>query len=189
MRRILGLLLLAAVAGVGLTACMGDDEGSAREQRRAAALVQSAGGSADMELTIAGLTPAGVAIQVDSFSWGLTNSAGAAARFDELHIVKKLDETSPLLYKGAALGTAYASAALKLYKVPAGGKPVSYATYDLTNVLITRVEYGGGGNAVPSEQVSLNFQAMKLTSAALNVDGTLGAPVSFGYDAATGKAG
>lgn len=186
MRRILGLLLLAAVAGVGLTACMGDDEGSAREQRRAAALVNTAGGeAAGAELTIAGLTPVGQAIEVDSHSWGVTNLGPNAAQFEGLNFTKRLDEMSPLLFKGAASGTPYTSAILKLNKTVSGEAPFTYATYELSNAQVTSLQQGSSGG-VPTESVSLKYTKLKLTYTSQTKDGK-NPTTSFSWDLATSK--
>jgi type VI secretion system Hcp family effector len=179
MKRILGLALVAALALTGLTACMGDDDGgSAAERRRAAALVDTAAGQqARGELTIAGLTAAGQAIEVESFAWGVTNPAGTAPQFEALTITKLLDEVSPLLYKGVAQGTAYTNAVLKLNKV-AADTVTTYATYELTGVQITRLQKSSSTDRIPTESVSFKFASLKESFMATDKGGK---PVTTSY--------
>jgi type VI secretion system Hcp family effector len=162
MKRILGLALVAGLALTGLTACMGDDDGgSAAERRRSAALVDTAAGErAGGELTIAGITAVGQAIEVESFSWGITNPTGTAPHAEALNFTKHLDEVSPLLFRGASQGTAYTSAVLKLNKTVAE-TTTTYATYELTGVQISSVQKGSSANQIPLESVSLKFAGLK----------------------------
>jgi type VI secretion system secreted protein Hcp len=193
MKRMIGLTLAAALAMTGLTACMSDDNGSASNERRVAALGVEGQPSAaeEYQLVIDGLTPLGEAIQVESFSWGATNpssfgSAGATTgkvSLKDLHFTKKLDKASPLLYKGIATGTIHKTATLKLYKTSAaGGKPQVYMTYEMSNVLISSLQQGGGGG-VPNEEVGLAYS--KMTHISTELDEKSGAPgpaVKFGWD-------
>ncbi len=162
MKRILGLALVAGLALTGLTACMGDDDGgSAAERRRSAALVDTAAGNrARGELTIAGLTAVGQAIEVESFSWGITNPTGTAPQVEALNITKFMDEASPLLFRGVSQGTAYTSAVLKLSKFLAD-TTTTYATYELTGVQITSLQKASQTDQIPIESVSLKFASLK----------------------------
>jgi type VI secretion system secreted protein Hcp len=189
MKRIIGLTLAAGLAITGLTACMSDDNSSASKERRSAALVvegQSAGN--DYQLVIDGLTPAGKAIDVESFSWGATSPVSAGAlvgkvRMNDFHFTKKIDQASPLLFKSIATGARHKTAKLKLYKSSAGGKPEDYMTYEMSNVVISSIQHAGGGGAVPSEEVALAYTA--LTQTFVGVDEQTGAqivPVSFRWD-------
>lgn len=198
MKRMLGLTLAAGLAITGLTACMSDDNSSASKERRSAALVaegQSAGN--DYQLVIDGLTPAGKAIDVESFSWGATSpasfgTAGATSgkvSVKDLHFTKKIDATSPLFFKAIATGSIHKTATLTLYKSSGGGKPEVYMTYEMSNVLISSNHHAGGGGAVPNEEVALAFA--KLTQTLRGTDATTGAaisPVIFGWDIVANRA-
>ena len=179
MNRIFGIALIAVVATTGLTACMGDDDGgSAAERRRSAALVNTTTAHALGELTIAGLTATGQAIEVESFSWGLTNPGGVAPQFEGFNFTKLLDEASPQLYRGAAQGTTYASAVLKLNRV-AEDRVDNYAAYELTGVQITSVQQASPTDRIPTESVSLKFAGLKETFTVFNAAGVKGATSSY----------
>jgi type VI secretion system secreted protein Hcp len=182
---LLALALIVTPAVIGLIVIGGD---SGRNQ---AALVQE-GGPTAYQLTIAGITPAGQAIDVKSFSWGVSNGAtiGSAttgagagkAKFDELVITKKIDEMSPLLYKAVAVGTGAPTAVLKLYK--AGEKPISYMTYTMKQVFVSSLKHAGTADDVPNEQVTLIFG-----SNVLETTGDAGkAAAPFGWDVVMNRA-
>lgn len=168
---IVGVLVLVAIpATVGLLYMGGDDSSS----RRAAALVAAGGTSGGYQLTIDTLTPAGKAIEVMSYSWGVSNTAAAAgtggtatgkAKVEDLVITKQVDELSSKLMLGAASGKHYATATLKLYK-PA--TPTEYVTYVLDDVLISSVQHSGNASDTPAEQVSITFNKITLTSSAID---------------------
>jgi type VI protein secretion system component Hcp len=164
MRRALIVLVLGALGLVGLTACMSDSDESAGSTtpRRTAALVEAGKPTTGRyELVIDGLTPAGKAIEVDQYSWGVSRPAATgAARFNSLEIVKKVDAMSPLLSLGVASGTHYTTATLKLY-ADSGGKPVNYATYTLTDVELLSDTHSGTSANIPSEQVTLNYARLE----------------------------
>lgn len=198
MRRLVVLVLTGALAVTGLTACMSDDDGSASNERRTAALGVEGQTSAaeEYQLVIDGLTPLGTAIQVESFSWGAANpnsfdgsgSTAGKVSLNEFHFTKKLDQVSPLLYKWIASGPIYKTATLKLYKTSAaGGKPQVYMTYEMSNVLISSLQHGGGGG-VPNEQVALVYAKMTHISTELDEkSGSPGPAVRFGWDIVTNK--
>jgi type VI secretion system Hcp family effector len=184
MRRALVLLLLGALGLVGLTACMSDSDESASSTtpRRTAALVQAGGATGGYELEIDGLTPAGKAIEVEQYSWGVSRAAAAgAARFNNLEIMKKIDGMSPLLWFGVASGKTYTTATLKLY-ADTGGKPVNYATYTLTNVELLSDTHSGTSANVPSEQVTLKYQKLNTSISEPGAAGEAEGEQKFGWD-------
>jgi type VI secretion system Hcp family effector len=175
-------VLVVIPAVIGLVALRGDD--SSGEARRAAALVDEGPKGGGHQLTIDALTPANQAIDVLSWSWGVTNpgaqtmatggSATGKAQLSELNFTKKVDEVSPKLFLGAASGKDYAQAALRLFNPSSG---TEYMTVTLSNVYIASVQYGGNKDEIPTEQVSLAFS--KLTVATADETGAKGAPATY----------
>ncbi len=184
MRRIVGFGLAAALAVVGLTACMSDDSSSTRGERRAAALVAAGDrGGARVQLTLETLTPPGQAIEVLDYAWGVS-AAGGAAQFEDLTIKKTMDEVSPKLFEALAIGRATPRGELRLYKTTDRGA-VNYATYFLEQVLIKSLQHSGDGSGEghPQEQVSLAYGRIRLeTKLPVDDQGNLGPPVRFGWD-------
>lgn len=184
---LVALVLIAAPAVVGVLVL--DDDGG----RRSGALI-AAGPSQGGQLTVLGLTPSRQAVDVQSWSWGVTSNATLAAGtlssgrpvVSDLQITKTVDASSPLFVAGATSGKHYATAQLTLYQ--GGEKPIEYYTYELTDVIITSVQQAGSGNEVPNEQVSLAFRAFKLVYQDQKPDGSI-APTQSSYDLALAKTG
>lgn len=189
MRHALVLLLLGAFGITGLTACMSDSDesASATTPRRSAALIAAGPTGGSWQLTIDGLTPTGRAIEVNSWSWGITNSATMTttgkATVHDLKIVKTMDEMSPLLFGAVAQGKHYARATLTLSK--GGDTPVEYARYVFDDVLIRGSELGGNNPDVPQENVTLAFRKISQTFTPTTDTGKTGTPTQFNWDIAT----
>src|SRR4051812_44908877 len=108
-------------------------------------------------------------IDLLSFTVGATNAAtlatgtaghgGGAGKvhFQDIHITKKVDMSSPLLMLSCAAGTHIKDGTLVVRK--AGGEQLEYLKFKLTDVLVSKYETSGehGGTEVPEEEVSLNF--------------------------------
>ncbi len=154
------LVLIAIPAVIGLVALRDDDD------RRAGALIPVGTGS--HELKIDGLTIPGAAagdvIEVDSWSWGASNTpapptgtsrTAGAAKFTEISIQKTLDNSSPQLFLATAKGTSYPRATLTSRK--SGETQQEYLIITLEQVLVSSVQFSGHGADVPTEQITLNF--------------------------------
>lgn len=183
------LALIAIPALIGFVALRGGDDGSSSAARRTAAFVQAGGGATAYELQFAGgspvITAADEAIEVESFSWGITNSAtatGTAGKVNvhDLKVIKKVDKASPLLFLAAAKGTHYPKVTLSLMK--GTEKPEPYMIYTLEQVLVSSLQHGGNNPNVPTEEVSLNFAKISVKVSDTNRDGTLGEPSIHSYD-------
>jgi type VI secretion system secreted protein Hcp len=189
------LVLIATPAVIGLVALRGGDESSS-SSRRAAALVQTGTGGG-YQLVVSGLTPAGEAAEVLSYSWGANSNASISstgftsskAQFADLHVTKKVDVASPNFGKAVATGTHYPSATLTLYKSAEGSKPIGYMIYQMTDVLITRVNHGGSADDMPTEEISLAYAKLQVTHKQLSEAGAVERQTLFSYDLSTAKAG
>ncbi len=185
MRRTLWLALCAAFALTALTACMSDDNESARGEGRAAALVAVGPNSpAEIQLTIDGVTPAGQAIEVLSYSWGVEYGASGVPSFNDLKIAKTIDDSSPKLFEALALGRSNPRAELRLYKSFSGRPSVNYATFQLETVLVKSVHNAGNGQSesIPTEEVALAYTRIRQTLRTPDAAGNQGTPVQFGWD-------
>jgi type VI secretion system secreted protein Hcp len=190
------LVLIATPAVIGVVALSGDDDGPSAARRAGAFVALGAPGT---QLTIEGggtkeIMKPSEAIDVESWSWGVSNtgtaysgSGGATAgkaQLGDLQIVKKVDKASPKLFLGAATGTLYTKATLRLNK--GTEKASEYLVITLEDVLITGVQLSGaGGTDLPSEQVTLNYA--KATIEVTETEAV--SPVMHYYDLRTAKAG
>jgi len=124
-------------------------------------------------------------IEILSFSWGVTNTAGSAsgggggtgkASFQDIHFSHKVDKASPLLFLKCATGQHIPTAALTVRK--AGPVPLEYLKIKMTDVLVSSYSVGGASSGTPTDQFSFNFAKIEFSVAPISRDGTtLGTPV------------
>jgi len=108
-------------------------------------------------------------IDVFSYSTGVSQTGtmhigggggGGKANFQDMHITKPVDKSSPELMLRCASGKHFPSAVLTVRK--AGDNPLEYMKYTMTDVLIASHSTGSSqGTDQVTEQVSLNFAKLK----------------------------
>jgi type VI secretion system secreted protein Hcp len=134
-------------------------------------------------------------IEILNWSWSLTNTGsahygqGAGAgkvQVGDIHILKRVDASSPMLMKACATGQHIASGTLTIRK--AGTSPLEYFKVDLTEILISSVRPSSDPSS-PNlhEDVALNFSKFNVTYTPQSESGGGGATVVFGYDIAKNK--
>lgn len=131
-------------------------------------------------------------IEIESFSWGATNSGahatgggGGAGKvsFQDLHFSTGVNKSSPLLMLACASGQHIKKAVLFVRKQ--GGDQQEYYTITLEDVLVSSYQSGGssgGGASVPTDQFSLNFTQIKYEYKPQKPDGSLDSAVSAGWN-------
>jgi type VI secretion system secreted protein Hcp len=130
-------------------------------------------------------------IEVESFSWGATNSGSFASghgggtgvvSFQDLHFTSKVCKASPLLMLSCATGKHIAKAVLHVRK--AGGEQEEYYIITLNDVLISSYQSGdaAGGDAIPTDQFSLNFAKIKYEYKPQDEKGKLGTAVEGSWN-------
>lgn len=108
-------------------------------------------------------------IDVLAWSWGMSNSGsthvggGSGAgkvNVQDLSVTKYIDKSTPDLMMACCNGKHFGEATLTVRK--AGEKPVEYVTITMTDLIITAISTGGsGGEDRLTENVTLNFGAVK----------------------------
>jgi type VI secretion system secreted protein Hcp len=108
--------------------------------------------------------------EIYSFSWGASNpttvgtgSPGLAAgkvSVSSFNIMKKSDNSSPLLFSACCAGQHYKTAKVILRKATGtegGQKP--FLSYSFTDVMVESIQWSGssGGDDTPTESVSFAF--------------------------------
>jgi type VI secretion system secreted protein Hcp len=131
------------------------------------------------------------AIEIESFSWGCTNS-GSAAKTITFQLSKQLDKSSPQLFLACAKGNHIPQAIITVRKSnPSGGK-TDYYQVTLSDCLISSYQTstsGGGGGAGgttdtrPADQISFKYEKIKMSYTRLDETGEpLEEPVVVEHD-------
>lgn len=168
-----GLVLAAAVAGVGLSHAESNPTPTPESPAAGVFLNLDSvqGESADSQHTDQ--------IDLSSFDWaGVTNpgSAGSGAGKVQVHdiqVSKRVDKSSPILMQACATGTHYKQATISVRK--AGGTQ-DYLVYTLSDVLVSSYQVADKGDQ-PTEQISLNFGKVSVEYSPQKPDGSLGSAI------------
>jgi type VI secretion system secreted protein Hcp len=116
-------------------------------------------------------------IDILSFHWGIARGNRGRAQVQDFQVVKNVDAASPLLFDAVCSGQMIKEAVFSLRK--AGDKAIDFYKVRFEEVLISSVSPAGsaGGDTLPLEQVSLNFQAAEIEYTIQNPDGRPGGTV------------
>ena len=138
------------------------------------------------------------AIEVEAWSWGLSNSTSVGGAtgstvsagkptFERLNVMARVSSASPQLLRACAVGAVIKSVVLSGVRL--GGKaPLEFATYTLSDAFVSSAQQSGSSGDVPSEQLALGFRRVQVDYRPQLPDGSLGKAVTFRYDVATAKA-
>jgi type VI secretion system secreted protein Hcp len=130
-------------------------------------------------------------IEVDSFSWGVSNAGSHAsgtgggagkASFQDMHFTATVGKASPNLALSCAQGKHIKKAVLFVRK--AGGDQKDYYVITLEDLLVSSYQSGdaAGGSSIPTDQFSLNYAKIKYEYKPQKDDGSLEAPVTMTWD-------
>ena len=127
-------------------------------------------------------------LEILSFSWGATNSgtfsegpgggAGKAA-FQDFHITSHIDKSYPKLKLAVSSGQHIAKATFTARR--AGTQQQEYLKIEFSELLVSSIQLGGGGEIVPTMQISLNFAKFEVEHKEQKADGTLAGSVKAGW--------
>jgi type VI secretion system secreted protein Hcp len=129
-------------------------------------------------------------IQLESWSWGATNSGSMAAgggggagkvNVQDFSFTMTVNKASPELFLACATGKHIDSAKLTCRK--AGGEQQEFFKITFTKVMISSYQTGGsGGDIIPVESITFNFEKMEYSYAPQKEDGGLDAEVVHSLD-------
>jgi len=133
-------------------------------------------------------------IQLESFSWGATQSGTAShgggmgagkVQMQDFHLVMSVNKASPKLMLACAQGEHIKSAILTCRK--AGKEQQDYMKVTFSDLLVSSYQTGGSGasSVLPMEQISLNFSKVEVEYKEQKPDGTLGGAIKAHYDLKT----
>jgi type VI secretion system secreted protein Hcp len=131
-------------------------------------------------------------IEVQSFSWGVSNggtfAAGSGggskhANFQDVHFTKLADKSSPKLMLACATGEHIKNGVFTFRKAGTKEGQVEYMKIKLTDLLVSSYQLSDHSGAdLPSEQISINFSKIEKEYKEQKQDGSLGGAVTAGYD-------
>jgi type VI secretion system secreted protein Hcp len=137
------------------------------------------------------------AIDIKSFSFGVTNSAtvsgstgglGAGrASFSSFKFNKLYDRSSPALFADAASGKHIEDATFSFRRT--GAEQQEFLTVKLTDVIVSGYQQGGTKEPPLLEEVSLDAAKISISYRPQNADGSLGTAVTASFDRASSKLG
>jgi type VI secretion system secreted protein Hcp len=129
-------------------------------------------------------------IQLESWSWGQTNSGAMAAgggggagkvSMQDFTFTMQNNKASPELFLACAQGKHIDSCKLTCRK--AGTDQQEYLKITFTDVLISSYQTGGGGGDVlPIESITFNFAKIEYEYAPQKDDGSLDSPIVHSFD-------
>jgi type VI secretion system secreted protein Hcp len=136
-------------------------------------------------------------IDIGSFQFGIgraishgigstANREASEPSISEITVTKTMDSSSPKLFTESVTGAA--GKTIKIDLVSTGSPGNTYATYTLTNSLISGYSVSTGGDR-PSESISISFTKIEFKLTPFTSDGKAGSPVAVNYDLSTAKSG
>jgi len=136
-------------------------------------------------------------IEIESFSWGATQSGTAAhgggmgagkVQMQDFHFLMRVNKASPKLMLACAQGEHIKKAVLTCRK--AGKEQQEYYKITFTDLLVSNYQTNGsGGDAVPMDQIALNYGKIEMEYKEQKADGTLAGAIKSFYDLKANKGG
>lgn len=131
-------------------------------------------------------------MELQSWSWGVSNAGyygqgtgGARGKgtVQELTVIKHLDKGSKELFKRCLTGEHIPTGKLTAYKAAGDGKRVAYLQIELKKVYITGLNASGsGGEIVPTESMSMNFEEFNYVYTPQKDDGSADGDLAFAFN-------
>lgn len=133
-------------------------------------------------------------IDLESFSWGLTQTGSMAtgggggagkAVFGDFVGGAFVSKASPKLMLACATGQHIKKAVLTVRK--AGGDQMEYYKVTMEDCLISSYQTGGASSTIPTDSFSIDFAKVTYDYTPQKADGTAEGKVSAGYDIKANK--
>ena len=136
-------------------------------------------------------------IEIFSFSNGASNPSSVAfgtgsgagkVDLSSLSLQKQLDKSSPKLFLNCCSGTHIAKGQMIVREATGADTPQTFFQYDLTEVFIDSVSWGGSANGgKPSESVSISSKSLQVTYFPQDTTGKVGDKIVTGWDVSVNK--
>jgi len=137
-------------------------------------------------------------IEIESFSWGEVQTGTAShgggmgagrIQMQDFNFTMQVNKASPKLFLSCARGDHIKNAILTCRK--AGKEQQEYLKVTFSDILVSSFQTGGSaaGDALPLDQISLNFTKVEFEYKEQKPDGTLGGAIKAHYDIKQVKGG
>src|SRR3989440_5768122 len=137
-------------------------------------------------------------IDLESWSWGAQQAGGSAVgggggagkvAMQDFHFTMGVNKASPALFLSCAQGDHIKNATLTCRK--AGKEQQEFMKVTMSDVLVSSFQTGGsgGGDVVPTDQISLNFAKIEVEYKEQDASGKLTGSGKKGFDLKQGKGG
>ena len=133
-------------------------------------------------------------IELDSWGWGLSRptatgpgSTGKAA-FQEFSALKRVDRSSPRLAQACLMGEHFKEAVFSARRAEGPNFSIDFLVIRLSDIMISSYEEAGEAQSAPMDSVDIGFAKIEYAYTSQKTDGTLDAPVRWGWDLKTNKA-
>ena len=110
----------------------------------------------------------GEQIEVLSWSWGMTQTAGSTGggggagkvQMQDFHFTKNIDRSSMTLFDACVKGQHFPSATLTARK--AGGGQQEFLHVKFSDLIVSSYQTGGSEGSMPTESISISFSNIQL---------------------------
>jgi type VI secretion system secreted protein Hcp len=111
----------------------------------------------------------------DDTSSGSTRTR-ASATLGDVVVVKELDKSSPKIAESALVGKTFPK--IEFHLTSSAG---TYLQYELKNVMVTSYSISGDADDRPTEEISLNFEEIKVTYTEMDSQGNKKGNVEYSW--------
>lgn len=136
-------------------------------------------------------------LDVGSLQWGVgraimtpsgssKNREASEPSVSEVTITKQMDASSTSFFTEAVTGVK--GTEVKIDLVSTGNPGRTYATYTLSDALVSGYSMSSGGDR-PSESISINFAKIEFKYVPTQTENDTGTPTTVSYDLSTTKSG
>lgn len=107
----------------------------------------------------------------------------SSVRFGDIVCIKEVDACTPKLQEAIADGVQFATVKIDLCTSSEGGKRVPYLQWELTNARVTKysIEASMSEDDLPIEQISFNYEEIKVTYDKLGKDNKSAGKVEYSW--------
>lgn len=134
-----------------------------------------------------------------SFNQGVSKPGGSATGatrrrgdtiLDDIGITKELDKSSPKIAEAVCKGKVFPKVEIHLTASYTDAGRVTYYAYELTNAQVLSYTIGGSGQSedVPTEDLTLNFEKIKVTYTETDSEGKSKGNIEYTWKVEEGEA-